>query len=195
MNTSLCRQQALWFVGLPGSGKSSVAREVLRLLHERGVQAIHLEMDVLRKHYIPNPQYTRQERERAYTLFAEEAAYLVEGGACVLMDGTANELRLRRLARQRIEKAGFFAEVHVACSLQTAMERESQRPEGKVKADLYRKALERQRTGKQFEGLGEVVGVDVPFEVDPEAELQLDSETHSAKENARLVIEFLQQTP
>lgn len=191
----LCRKQALWFVGLPGSGKSSVAREVQRLLEQRGLSPVHLEMDQRRKVYIPNPRYTEQEREKAYAMFVNEALELVRQGECVLMDGTAYKLKMRRLARERIAPVGKFAEVHVACSLETAMQRESARPHGKVKAELYRQALERQRTGKEFPGLGEVVGVDVPFEADPQAELQLDSERLAAEENAKLVLAYLEGHP
>lgn len=190
--SALCQRMALWFVGLPGSGKSSVARETLRLLQERDLDPVHLEMDQRRKEYIPDPQYTREEREQAYTMFAEEAAELVAQGGCVLMDGTANELRWRRQAREFVGKVGGFAEVYVACSLETAMQREAERPQGKVKAELYRKALERQRTGREFPGLGDVVGVDVPFEQDPRAELTLDSEARPPQENAWLVLAYLE---
>lgn len=189
---ALCKRMALWFVGLPGSGKSSVARETLGLLQEHGLEPVHLEMDQRRKQYIPAPQYTREERDKAYAMFADEAAELVAQGHCVLMDGTANELRWRRQARKRIAQVGGFAEVYVACSLETAMQRESARPQGKVAAELYRKALERQRTGRQFPGLGDVVGVDVPFEQDPLAELTLDSEARPPEENARLVMAYLE---
>ena len=63
------------------------------------------------------------------------------------------------------------------CDLEEAMRREAGRPEGLVMADLYAKALKRRRTGEQFEGLGEVIGVDVEFEVDPGAEFIIDNTT------------------
>lgn len=188
MTPSPCSGRALWFVGLPGSGKSTIAKKVLTLLHAAGATATLLEMDQRRKVYIPSPEYTREERHKAYAMFVDEAAALVAAGDCVLMDGTANELAIRQSARQRIPD---FAEIYVACSLETAIKRESERPKGKVKAELYAKALERKRTGREFPGLGQVVGVDVPFEVNPEAEVTLDSETATPEENARKVISWL----
>lgn len=188
MNAPRCQGMALWFVGLPGSGKSSVARRVHELLRAGGVDAVHLEMDARRKHYFPAPKYTKEEREQAYTMFVNEAASLAAEGHCVLMDGTAYEVRMRHLARERIAR---FAEVFVACTLETAIERESKRPQGQIMAGLYRKALERQRTGEQFADLGQVVGVDVPFEEDPEAELRLDSERLDVEQCAQRVLEFL----
>jgi adenylylsulfate kinase len=55
------------------------------------------------------------------------------------------------------------------------MKREAARPEGTVMAGLYDKAMKRKATGQKFEGLGQVIGVDVPFEEDPAAELVLDA--------------------
>ncbi len=188
MKASTFGRRALWFVGLPGSGKSTVARLVYQLLLAMGVDAVLLEMDARRKEYFPAPDYTREEREKAYAMFVDEAASLVERGACVVMDGTACKRSMRRYARERIKN---FIEIHVACSLQTAMEREASRPEGKVRAELYRQALERRRTGREFPGLGEVIGVDVPFEANPLAELVLDSEITLPEDCAAAVMDYL----
>ncbi len=167
------RGAALWFTGLPGCGKSSIARAVRDALAVKGLPVIWLEMDQRRKDYIPAPQYTAEERKQAYTFFAEEAAALVADGHIVLMDGTAPEKFMRDGARERIDR---FAEIYIHCTLKTAMERESKRPEGKVMAGLYAKAMKRRTTGEHFEGLGEVIGVDTPYEMNPQAELTLNSE-------------------
>lgn len=179
---------AVWFTGLPGSGKSTLARGATETLRERGLDVVHLEMDARRKEYFPEPEYTERERRQAYAMFADEAADLCVRGRNVIMDAAAHRISFRRRARERIAR---FAEIHVGCSVEEAMRRESERPQGKVKADLYRKALERQRTGREFEGLGEVVGVDVPFEEDPEAELSFDNTALSREEALRKVMHFL----
>jgi adenylylsulfate kinase-like enzyme len=162
----------LWFVGLPGSGKSSLARAVLEALRTRGMDLVYLQMDERRKRYFPQPTYTAEERIQAYRMFAEEGAGLAREGKGVILDGTAYELRMREYARSLSPR---FAEVYVRCPLELAMEREAKRPEGLVMADLYRKALERKATGKQFENLGQVIGVDVPFEENPGAECLIDN--------------------
>lgn len=179
---------AVWFVGLPGSGKSALARGVRKYLEEKGYDPLSLQMDKLRKKYVPDPKYTPEERDRAYGAFVDEAAGLVRQGRVVLMDGAAYKRSMRDYARQRIPR---FAEVHVQCDLEEAMRREAGRPEGLVMADLYAKALRRKRTGEQFEGLGEVIGVDVDFEVDPGAEFIIDN-THLPKaETLRKTLHFL----
>ena len=163
---------ALWFTGLPGAGKSTLAGAVLDVLKKRGLDVVHLRMDDRRKHYTPRPMYTAKERAEAYRMFADEAAVLADQGTVVLMDGSGAQLDMRRYARSVIER---FAEVHLRCGVTTAMKRESARPDGTVMAGLYAKAMKRKATGQKFEGLGQVIGVDVPFEEDPRAELVLDA--------------------
>jgi len=177
---------ALWFTGLPGAGKSTLAKAVLESLGKRGLDAVLLQMDARRKHYTPRPLYTAKERAEVYRKFAEEAAGLVEQGRVVLMDGSAPELAMRSRARERIER---FAEIHLRCGVTTAMARESRRPEGMVMAGLYAKAMKRKATGEKFEGLGQVIGVDVPFEEDPKAELVLDAAKLSVEEMRVRVLE------
>jgi adenylylsulfate kinase len=162
---------AVWVTGLPGSGKSTLADALADRLAASGRDVILLRMDERRKAYFPRPEYSPEEREKAYSCFAAEAADLVAEGRGVILDGTAHRLRWRRLARQRIAR---FAEIYLRCPLETAMQREAERPEGLVMAGLYAKALERRRTGVEIEGLGDVVGVDAPFEPDPDAECVID---------------------
>lgn len=179
---------AVWFVGLPGSGKSTLARGVCEALRHRGVDVVHLEMDARRKAYFPNPEYTEEERNKAYAMFVDEAAELCAEGNNVIMDGAAHRLAFRERARGRIER---FAEILIRCEVEEAMQREASREGGRVMADLYAKALERKRTGRQFEGLGEVVGVDVPFEEDDRAECGFDNTRLSREEALRKVLHFL----
>ncbi|MFW6324732.1 MAG: adenylyl-sulfate kinase [Desulfovibrionales bacterium] len=176
----------LWFVGLPGSGKSTLARDVFRRMKDRNQDVVYLQMDEQRKKYFPNPSYTQEERNEAYRLFAEEGADLACRGKGVILDGTAYKRSMREHARKLSPR---FLEISVRCSLETAMEREGSRPEGLVMADLYAKALERKRTGRQFENLGQVIGVDVPFEEDPQAECIVQNENLTVDEAVDQVLE------
>ncbi len=179
---------ALWFVGLPGCGKTTYARSVHEGLRSAGKDAVYLSMDERRKKYFPKPEYSAKERAEAYRLFAEEAARIVDGGRNVIMDGTAPNLAMRQYARRLITR---FAEIYIKCSLEVAMSREAGREGGRVISDLYRKAIERRTTGTQFGGLGEVVGVDTPFEEDPAAECFIDSQRMTVEEGRDLVLEFV----
>lgn len=187
MTHSRSRGWAMWFVGLPGSGKSTVARAVFNALREQGHEVRLLEMDARRTSYFPSPTYTAKERARAYDLFVREAADLVRQGAGVIMDATAHRVAMRNAARRLIKR---FAEVHVRCPLDVAVAREKGRPEGLVMAGLYEKAMDRRRTGRDYPGLGQVIGVDVPFEEDPEAECVVDSDRISVAEARDEVLDF-----
>ena len=178
----------IWFVGLPGSGKSTYARAVYQALRGRGKDVRYLAMDERRRTYTPHPQYTSEERVRAYRLFAEEAADEARKGNNVIMDGSAPELKMREYARRLVPR---FAEIYVRCPLETAMRRETARPEGRVMADLYKKAIERKNTGVGFEGLGEVIGVDQPFEENPSAECIIYSDEITIQGGRDRVLTFL----
>ncbi|MFZ5811961.1 MAG: adenylyl-sulfate kinase [Thermodesulfobacteriota bacterium] len=179
---------AIWFTGLPGSGKSSVARAVAEALAAEGRPATLLSMDARRKAYFPRPEYTEAEREKAYRMFAEEAAGLARQGELVFMDATAHRKAWRDHARSLIPR---FAEVQVSCPVSVAMAREAARPEGLVMAGMYAKAIRRKTTGEAVPGLGEVVGVDVPFEADPHAECVVDAGVLTMEQARDEVLRFL----
>ena len=180
---------AVWFTGIPGSGKSAVARGVADRLSAQGLDVALLSMDERRKVYFPKPTYSPEEREAAYRMFVDEARGMTDAGKLVLMDATAHKLAMRQAARQVMPR---FAEIYVRCSVETAMGREAARPGGQVMADLYAKALERKATGRPFEGLGAVPAVDVPFEEDLNAELILDNETVTLKQARDQALAFLE---
>lgn len=179
---------AVWVVGLPGSGKSNLAKGLARALEEDGLSPVWLQMDERRKAYFPEPRYTDEEREAAYRMFADEAAGLVREGRAVVMDGSAYRAAWRQRARALIPR---FCEVHVKCTLDNAMAREAGRQQGLVMAGLYAKALERKRTGKDFPGLGQVIGVDVEFEDDPAAEFTIHNDDIPKAETLRRTLEFV----
>jgi len=120
---------AVWLTGLPASGKSAIARSLLRMLHERGCDAAVLESDVLRTLLTPYPKYDEAERELFYGVMAQLGAILTERGVPVVFDATANRRVYRDQARRRIAR---FAEVFVDCPIEVCAARD---PKG-----LYRKA-------------------------------------------------------
>ncbi|WP_449242706.1 adenylyl-sulfate kinase [Desulfovibrio sp.] len=179
---------AVWITGLPGSGKSALARGLEDRLAGRGLDVVRLSMDERRKEWFPEPRYDEDERRRAYELLVGEAADLAARGTGVILDATAHRKAVRDLARARIPR---FAEIHLQCGLDAAMRREAGRPQGQVMAGLYAKALERRRTGVQTPGLGQVIGVDVPFEADPSAECRIDNTDLAKTETLERATAFL----
>jgi adenylylsulfate kinase len=177
---------AVWITGLPGSGKSTIARELTKKLKNTK----YLRLDEIRKKYISKPKFTDEERELVYSKFIDEGVSEIAQGRNVVYDATAHKLIWRSKARAGIKD---FIEVYVKCSLPLCIERESARTGGLVLADLYKKSLERKKTGKLFEGLGSVVGVDVPFEENENAEVVIDSEKFAPKEAADIIFEEIKK--
>ena len=119
---------AVWLTGLPASGKSAIARELARALHEQDIAVSVLESDAMRTQITPFARYDEAERDLFYAALVELGAFLVQQGRSVLFDATANRRRYRDAARDRIAR---FCEVHVDTPLELCRARD---PKG-----LYRK--------------------------------------------------------
>ena len=174
----------IYITGLPGSGKSTIAQALLKLLAARKIDATFLRLDEIRKEIIPEPHYTEEEREKVYQAYAERGLELILDEKNVILDATAHRKKWRDLVRSQVIN---FLEVYIKCDLDTCIKRESQRKEGLVMADIYKKALERKKTGRDFPGLGEVVGVDAPYEENQKAEVKIESDKLSAEEAAERI--------
>jgi adenylylsulfate kinase len=179
---------AAWFTGLPGSGKSKLSKLVCDLLSGEGITCERIELDAIRKAYVKHPHYTDAERDFVYEKLVDRAAERVQNGINVVIDATAHKRSYRERAREKIER---FIEVMIRCPLPICIERESRRKEGLVVALMYQRALERKEKGTPFEDLGEVIGVDIPYEENPDAEIIVDSSKGSALENAKAVKDAL----
>lgn len=121
---------AVWLTGHSGSGKSAIARELVRLLHERGLDVSVLESDVMRTQLTPFPRYDEDDRAFFYGALADIGVGLVEKKRSVIFDATANRRAYRDAARGRIER---FAEAFVDTPLETCVARD---PKG-----LYRQGM------------------------------------------------------
>ena len=177
---------AVWITGLPGSGKSTIAGKLIKKLNNTE----YLRLDEIRKKYIADPKFTDEEREAVYSKFIDEGVSRISEGKNVVFDATAHRLIWRNNARKKIKD---FIEVYVKCPLEACIERESSRAGGLVLADLYKKSLERKSSGKQFERLGKVIGVDVPYEENKKAEIVIDSEKTGPEEAAEKILEELKK--
>lgn len=179
---------AVWLTGLPGSGKSAVARELEMLL--KGIKVQVLSLDRLRKTLTPKARYTEDERDAVYSTLILIGELLIKNDVNVIIDATAHRRRWRESARKKFEN---FLEVYIKCPLEICIERESNRKDNLVVSELYRKALERLRYGKEQERLGEVIGIDVPYEEPEKPEIVIESNKVRPNEGARLILEEMKR--
>ena len=83
MGVSWFMSWVLWFTGLPGCGKTTIAKGVKAGLEERGIKVKVLELDEIRRVITPNPTYSDQERDVVYASLAYMAKLLSEAGTNV----------------------------------------------------------------------------------------------------------------
>ena len=155
---------AAWLTGRPASGKSAIARELVGLLHERGVEVSVLESDVMRTQLTPFPRYDDADRDVCYGPLAEIGAQLVNGGRPVVFDATANRRAYRDAGRKAVER---FAEVYVDTPLEICKARD---PKG-----LYRG------------------GMTIDYEPPLTPELVIDGSRTAPAEGARAILALLEK--
>ena len=112
---------AVWFTGLPASGKSTLARGLQQRLASRGIATQLLDSDELRARLTPNATYSEAERDSFYDLIVFLASLLTRNGVNVLIAATGQKRAYRNAARAAI---GHFCEVFVACPPQACRSRD-----------------------------------------------------------------------
>ncbi len=166
---------AVWFTGLPGSGKTAIASRTAALLKKGGIEVKILQLDEIRRVLTPNPKYTDEERNIVYASLAYMAKLLTECGVNVFIDATANRRKYRDVARKIIPE---FAEVFIRCPIEVCMEREAHRKAIFSPKGIYKKAV--------MSGAA-VPGVNVPYEEPLNPEIVIDSDKLTLDESARKV--------
>ena len=165
----------LWLTGLPGSGKTTIARLVIAELRRRGYKVELLDGDEVRKWLSPEAGFTREDRRRHLIRVAHVARLLARNGVIVVCSFVSPYRDVRREIREIVEREVPFIEVYVECSLEECIRRD---PKG-----LYKRALKGEI--KHFTGISD------PYEPPENPQLTLNSEHSSPEENASRVIEYL----
>ena len=159
----LLRQKGvvLWLYGLSGSGKSTIANELERVLHGEGCMTVILDGDNLRTGLNSNLGFSDEDRTENVRRVAETAKLLAGQGIIVLVSVITPLRRHRAAAREII--GPDFHEIYVKADFDTCAERD---PKG-----LYAKAKE----GK----IGQFTGKDSGFEEPEDPALLLDTQARS----------------
>lgn len=164
----------LWFTGLSGSGKSTIAKALERMLHQRGRHTYTLDGDNLRLGLNRDLGFTDADRVENIRRASEVAKLMVDAGLIVICSFISPFRAERRAAREMVE-ADEFLEVFVDTPIAECIRRD---PKG-----LYAKA----RAGK----IQNFTGLDSPYEAPEEAEIRLQTVGTTAEELARLLLERL----
>jgi bifunctional enzyme CysN/CysC len=166
----------LWFTGLSGAGKSTIANLVERTLHGRGLHTYLLDGDNVRHGLNRDLGFTEEDRVENIRRVAEVAKLMVDAGLIVIVSFISPFRSERRMARGLVEDREFI-EIFVDTPLGVAEERD---PKG-----LYKKA----RRGE----LKNFTGIDSPYETPEHAEIRVDTTVNTAEAAAELIIRMLEQ--
>ncbi len=150
----------VFFTGLSGSGKSTVANALLLKLMEIGGRNVTLlDGDVVRTHLSSELGFSKEHRNLNIERIGYVASEITKHGGIALCAPIAPYASTRRKVREMVEAGGGFLEVHVATPLEVCEERD--------RKGLY--ALARAGKIKQF------TGIDDPYEVPENAEVVIDT--------------------
>ena len=166
--------RVLWFTGLSGAGKSTIANLVDKRLHALGYHTFLLDGDNVRHGLSRDLGFTDEDRVENIRRVAEVAKLMTDAGLIVLVSFISPFRAERQMARARFDQ-GEFLEVFVDVPLALAEQRD-------VKG-LYRKA----RAGQ----IPNFTGIDSPYEIPEHAEVHLDASSRTPEQLAAQVLEKL----
>jgi bifunctional enzyme CysN/CysC len=164
----------LWFTGLSGSGKSTIANLVERALHAEGKHTYMLDGDNVRHGLNRDLGFTDADRVENIRRVAETAKLFVDAGLIVLVSFISPFRSERRLARELLQ-AGEFIEVFVDTPIEICIQRD---PKG-----LYKKA----KAG----AIKHFTGIDSPYETPEDPELTLKTAEGDPAVQASAILAYL----
>ncbi len=164
----------LWFTGLSGAGKSTIAEIVEAELRERGFKVEVLDGDVVRTHLSKGLGFSKEDRDTNIRRIAFVADLLSRNGVIAITAAISPYREIRDEARQLMGER--FIEIYAKASVEECARRD-------VKG-LYEKAMRGE--------IKEFTGVSDPYEEPLDPEIVCDTETETPEESAANVIAFLE---
>ncbi|WP_083768728.1 adenylyl-sulfate kinase [Thermobaculum terrenum] len=164
----------VWFTGLSGAGKTTLADRLEPILRERGLKVEKLDGDVVRTHLSKGLGFSKEDRDTNIRRIAFVAQLLTRNGVAVITSAISPYRETRQEAREMI---GNFVEVYVKCSIEELARRD-------VKG-LYAKALR-----------GEIpnfTGISDPYEEPLNPEIVVDSEKETVEESLNKIVTRLEE--
>jgi bifunctional enzyme CysN/CysC len=168
------RAAVLWFTGLSGSGKSTVARTLERRLYDSGCHTFYLDGDNVRHGLNGDLGFSEQDRKENIRRVAEVARLAFDHGNLTLCTFISPFATDRDFARSLLPQ-GRFVEVYVKCDLEVVKRRD---PKG-----LYAKALRGE--------IPEFTGISSPYEEPRQPELVVETDVQSVEDIVNQIMDYL----
>ncbi|MFX3647616.1 MAG: adenylyl-sulfate kinase [Paenibacillus sp.] len=170
------RSRAIWFTGLSGAGKSSLAFALEQYLYDQGVRCYVLDGDNVRHGLNRDLGFTAGDRQENLRRIGEVSKLMVDAGLFVLSAFISPHEQDREMVRQLFEPDDFI-EIYVRCSIQECERRD---PKG-----LYKKA----RNGD----IPHFTGISAPYDVPKSPSFIIDTEHSSIEEAVQEIVQHLEQ--
>jgi adenylyl-sulfate kinase len=164
----------LWFTGLSGAGKSTVARMIEQSLRERGMRVEVLDGDVVRTNLSKGLGFSKEDRDTNIRRIGFVCKLLSRNGVVAIAAAISPYREIRDEVRR---DNGRFVEVYVHCPLDTLVERDAK--------GLYKKAL----AGE----IANFTGVSDPYEAPLHPEVTLETDRETAEQSAAKLLTWLEQ--
>ena len=166
----------LWFTGLSGSGKSTIANKVEIALYQKGIHTYLLDGDNVRKGLNNNLSFSPEDRTENIRRIAEVSNLMIDAGLVVLAAFISPYKKDREMIKKTV-KDSRFVEVFVDASIEECERRD-------VKG-LYAKA--RKGLIKDF------TGVNAPYETPQNPDVLIDTENTSVEEAVSKVLKYIEE--
>jgi adenylylsulfate kinase len=167
------RAKVLWFTGLSGSGKSTIAKGLEKELHAKGFFSVVLDGDNVRAGINNNLGFSNEDRIENIRRIAEVAKLFLQNGVIVICCFVSPTEEIRNLARTIIG-TNNFKEIFVNTPIEECEKRD-------VKG-LYAKAHKGE--------IKDFTGVNAPFEIPAKPDLEIETKDNSISESVKQVLEF-----
>ncbi len=164
----------LWFTGLSGSGKSTIANAVEHQLYKQGIKTYTLDGDNVRKGLNNDLTFSSADRKENIRRIAETANLMIDAGLVVLA-AFVSPYKKERDNIKRIVKDVNFAEIYINTSVEECERRD-------VKG-LYAKA----RAGE----IKNMTGISAPYEAPENPNIEIKTEQESVEESVMKIIEYI----
>ena len=172
VTSTIAHIPVIWLTGLPGSGKTTIAKAILPKLRELGFKVELLDGDIVRKELSPELGFTKQDREIHARRVVYLSKLLTRNGIISIVSLISPYRDFRKYARSEINLNNNFYEVYVKCSLGTCIARD---PKG-----LYKKAL----SGE----IKDLTGLQDPYEEPEDPEVIVDTEKQTLEKCVNTIL-------
>jgi adenylylsulfate kinase len=171
------RSLTIWFTGLSGAGKSTIAHAVEEQLHRMGCRTFVFDGDNVRHGLNNNLGFTREDRKENVRRIGEMCKLFVEGGMIALTAFISPYAEDRKMVRQMFQN-GDFIEIYCDCSFEVCESRDAKGLYAKAKGGV----------------ITNFTGVSAPYEKPEKPEITISTDKASIEECVNKVIVYLEHT-